>query len=164
MNEQEEKEIEFPKELIEEREEPPGKKIYQSLYQQVMKMTIGEKIKLAVTGNREARNLLLKDANKLVLSAVINSPKMMEEEIIKICQSRSVSDEVLRLIAAKKELVKNYRTKLGLATNPKTPIPIAVKLLNYISEIDLRSIAKSKNVSTVVSRAAIRILEDRGKL
>jgi hypothetical protein len=163
MNEGETREPEFPEELIEEIKEEPDKKVFQSLYQKVMKMGVGEKIKLATIGNREARNLLLKDPNKLILAAVVNSPRMTEEDIIKICQSRNVSNEVLRLIAAKKELTKNYKVKIGLVTNPKTPVPISLKLLSYITEADLRNIAKNKNISTVVARGARKILEDRGK-
>jgi hypothetical protein len=88
---------------------------------------------------------------------------MTEEDIIKICQLRNVSNEVLRLIAAKKELTKNYKVKIGLVTNPKTPVPISLKLLSYITEADLRNIAKNKNISTVVARGARKILEDRGR-
>jgi hypothetical protein len=163
MNEGETREPEFPEELIEEIKEEPDKEVFQSLYQKVMKMGVGEKIKLATIGNREARNLLLKDPNKLILAAVVNSPRMTEEDIIKICQSRNVSDEVLRLIAARKELTKNYKVKIGLVSNPKTPVPISLKLLIYITENDLRSISKNKNISTVVARGARKILEDRGK-
>lgn len=163
MNEGETREPEFPKELIEEIKEEPDKEVFQSLYQKIMEMGVGEKIKLATIGNREARNLLLKDSNKIVLAAVINSPRNTEEDIIKICQSRNVSNEVLRLIAAKKELTKNYKVKIGLVTNPKTPVPISLKLLSYITEADLRNIAKNKNISTVVARGARKILEDRGK-
>jgi len=163
MNEGETREPEFPEELIEEIKEEPDKEVFQSLYQKIMEMGVGEKIKLATIGNREARNLLLKDSNKIVLAAVINSPRNTEEDIIKICQSRNVSNEVLRLIAAKKELTKNYKVKIGLVTNPKTPVPISLKLLSYITEADLRNIAKNKNISTVVARGARKILEDRGK-
>jgi hypothetical protein len=163
MNEGETREPEFPEELIEEIKEEPDKEVFQSLYQKIMEMGVGEKIKLATIGNREARNLLLKDPNKLILAAVVNSPRMTEEDIIKICQSRNVSDEVLRLIAAKKELTKNYKVKIGLVSNPKTPVPISLKLLIYITENDLRSISKNKNISTVVARGARKILEDRGK-
>jgi len=163
MNEEEEKTVEFPRELIEEQKETPQPEIYQSLYRQVMEMSVGEKIKLATTGNKEARNLLLKDPNRLILAAVINSPKMTEEEIIKVCQSRNISDEVLRLIAGRKELLKKYQVKLALATNPKTPVPIALKLLNYVSETDLNNIAKNKNISSVVTRGARKLLEDRRK-
>jgi len=163
MNEGETREPEFPEELIEEIKEEPDKEVFQSLYQKIKEMGVGEKIKLATIGNREARNLLLKDSNKIVLAAVINSPRNTEEDIIKICQSRNVSNEVLRLIAAKKELTKNYKVKIGLVTNPKTPVPISLKLLSYITEADLRNIAKNKNISTVVARGARKILEDRGK-
>jgi len=163
MNEGETREPEFPEELIEEIKEEPDKEVFQSLYQKIMEMGVGEKIKLATIGNREARNLLLKDSNKIVLAAVINSPRNTEEDIIKICQSRNMSNEVLRLIAAKKELTKNYKVKIGLVTNPKTPVPISLKLLSYITEADLRNIAKNKNISTVVARGARKILEDRGK-
>lgn len=164
MNDQIDNERDFPRELIDETEGPPPEKVYQSLYKQVMEMTVPEKIKLALTGNREARILLLKDANRVVLTAVVNSPKITDEEIIRICQSRNVSEEVLRMIAARKEMLKKYPVKLGLATNPKTPVPLAVHLLNSVSEMDLRSIAKSKNVSSVVSRVARKILSERGKL
>jgi len=163
MNEGETREPEFPEELIEEIKEEPDKEVFQSLYQKIMEMGVGEKIKLATIGNREARNLLLKDSNKIVLAAVINSPRNTEEDIIKICQSRNVSNEILRLIAAKKELTKNYKVKIGLVSNPKTPVPISLKLLIYITENDLRSISKNKNISTVVARGARKILEDRGK-
>jgi len=163
MNEGETREPEFPEELIEEIKEEPDKEVFQSLYQKIMEMGVGEKIKLATIGNREARNLLLKDSNKIVLAAVINSPRNTEEDIIKICQSRNMSNEVLRLIAAKKELTKNYKVKIGLVSNPKTPVPISLKLLSYITEADLRNIAKNKNISTVVARGARKILEDRGK-
>ena len=163
MNEGETREPEFPAELIEEEKEEPDKEVFQSLYQKIMEMGVGEKIKLATIGNREARNLLLKDSNKIVLAAVINSPRNTEEDIIKICQSRNMSNEVLRLIAAKKELTKNYKVKIGLVSNPKTPVPISLKLLSYITEADLRNIAKNKNISTVVSHGARKILEDRGK-
>lgn len=163
MTEKEEPEIKFPEELTEEKIEISEPKIYESLYHKVINMTIAEKIKLATTGNREARNILLKDTNRLVLQAVVNSPKITEEEVIKICQSRNINDEVLRLITTKKEFMKNYQIKLALTTNPKTPVPIALKLLNYITEGDLRNIAKNKNISTVVSRQARKILEDRRK-
>jgi hypothetical protein len=42
-------------------------------------------------------------------------------------------------------------------------VPISLKLLSYITEADLRNIAKNKNISTVVARGARKILEDRGK-
>ena len=115
----------FPRELIEEKEEPqeapPEQKISESLYGQIMKMSVSEKIKLATIGNREARNILIKESNRIVLSAVINSPKLTEDDALMYAANRSLSDEVIKLITLKKEFLQNYRIKLALVTNPKTP-------------------------------------------
>ncbi|MCX5901612.1 MAG: hypothetical protein NTX06_12945, partial [Proteobacteria bacterium] len=58
-------ENEFPKELIEESEQPKPEKLFESLYQRLMNMAVNEKIRLATLGNKEARNLLVKDPNRL---------------------------------------------------------------------------------------------------
>jgi hypothetical protein len=158
----------FPKELIEEQEgcqeAPVEKKISESLYGQIMKMSVSEKIKLATVGNREARNILIKDSNRLILNAVINSPKITEEDALMFASNRSLSDEVIKLITLKKEFLQNYKIKLAVVTNPKTPPTISLKLLNHVMEKDLRSIAKDKNVNPLISRQAIRVLAKKGKI
>jgi regulator of extracellular matrix RemA (YlzA/DUF370 family) len=161
-------ESQFPKELVEEQEvqqgAPEEKKISESLYGQIMKMTVSEKIKLATVGNREARNILIKDSNRIILSAVINSPKMTEDDALMYASNRSLSDEVIKLITLKKEFLQNYKIKLALVINPKTPPTLSLKLLNHIMEKDLRSIAKDKNVNPLISRQAMRTLAKKGKI
>lgn len=157
----------FPKELIEEKEVPPGapevQTISESLYGQIMKMSVSEKIKLATIGNREARNILIKDSNRIILSAVVNSPKMTEDDALMYASNRSLSDEVIKLIVLKKEFLQNYKLKLALVMNPKTPQTISLKLMNYVLEKDLRSLAKNKNVNPLIARQAMRILSRQGK-
>jgi len=161
-------ESQFPKELIEEKEEPKGappeQKISESLYGKIMTMSVSEKIRLATIGNREARNILIKESNRIVLSAVINSPKMTEDDALMYASNRSLSDEVIKLITLKKEFLQNYKIKLALVTNPKTPPTISLKLLNHVMEKDLRRIAKDKNVNPLISRQAMRVLSKQGKV
>jgi hypothetical protein len=127
---------------------------YESLYFQIAQMGVAEKIKLALMGNKEARNILVRDSNKLVAVAVVKSPKIMESEIEAITRSRHVCDEVLRHIAATKEWMRSYNIKLNLAGNSKTPLPIAMRLLPQLMEHDLRRLAKSKNVSAILATQA----------
>jgi len=161
-------ESQFPKELIEEKEEPKGapaeQKLSESLYGKIMTMSVSEKIRLATIGNREARNILIKESNRIVLSAVINSPKMTEDDALMYASNRSLSDEVIKLITLKKEFLQNYKIKLALVTNPKTPPTISLKLLNHVMEKDLRRIAKDKNVNPLISRQAMRVLSKQGKV
>jgi hypothetical protein len=123
-----------------------------------------QKIKLARMGNKEARGLLVRDRNKLVSTAAIRSPKMSDNEIESLAKARNVSDEVLRIIAMNREWTRNYNVKLGLATNPKCPLPMAIKFLNFFHERELRSIMKSKDVPSAVSSHARRLLAKKGKI
>jgi Lhr-like helicase len=123
-----------------------------------------QKIKLARVGGKEARSLLIKERNRIVASSVLASPKITETEIITFAQSRSIGDELLRIIASNREWTKTYQVKLALCSNPKTPIPQAVKFLNYLQERDLRILTKSKDVPSNISNHARRILTKKGKL
>jgi hypothetical protein len=158
----------FSKELREEKEEPKSpaevERISESLYAQIIKMTVSEKIKLATVGNREARNILIKDPNRIVIMAVMNSPKLKEEDVLSYATNRSLSDEVVHQISLKREWLQNFKIKLALIKNPKTPPTVSLKLLGHILEKDLRNIAKDKNVNPMVSRQALRELAKRGKV
>jgi hypothetical protein len=135
-----------------------------NLFAAIQNMTVMQKIKLARIGGKEARTLLIKDRNKVVSSAVLASPKLTETEVVGIAQSRSVSDDILRQISHNKEWTRTYQVKLALSCNPKTPQPQALKFLNYLQDRDLRNLMKSKDVPSVISTHARRILTKRGKL
>lgn len=155
---------EFAPELVEEREEELDPDKASNLFALVQTMNVMQKIKLARTGNKEARGLLVRDRNKIVATAAIRSPKITDNEVEGLAKARNVSDEVLRIIAHNREWTRNYSVKLGLATNPKCPAPTAMKFLNFLQERDLRNIMKSKDVPSPVSTHARRILQKKGKI
>jgi hypothetical protein len=133
-----------------------------NIFAAIQKMTVMQKIKLARVGGKEARSLLIKDRNKVIALCALQSPKITDTEVIGMAQSRSVSDEILRVIAANKDWTRNYQIKLALTSNPKTPLPQAVKFLNYLQDKDLRTLTKSKDVSSAISSHARRILDKKG--
>ena len=135
-----------------------------SLYAIVQNMSVMQKIKLARVGGKEARSMLVKDRNRIVASSVLASPKLTETEVITFAQNRSMGDELLRIISNNREWTKNYQIKLALTMNPKTPVPQAIKFLNYLQDKDLRNLMKSKDVPSNVSTHARRILTKKGKL
>jgi len=151
----------LPSELIVDEQEQnldEGTKL--TLYQKIQMMTVSQKIKLALLGNKEARSVLIRDSNRVVVESVIKSPRITDGEIISITNSRNTSEDILRMIAANREWQKNYRIRQALASNPKTPVPIALKLLETLSKQDLKNLSKSKNISTVVATTAKRLLGD----
>ncbi len=158
----------IPEELIETLEPPADEREAedrtQNLLALVQKMSVLEKIKLARVGNGEARNLLVRDRNKLVAQATIRSPKLTDTEVIAFAKSRQICDDVLRIISFSREWTKNYQVKLALATNPKAPTGQAIKFLNYLTDRDLRSIMRSRDVPAQISTQARRILSKKGKV
>ena len=135
-----------------------------SLYSLIQNLSVFQKIKLGRMGNKEARSLLVRDRNKIVAIAAVSSPKITEQELLTIAQSRSSGDEVIRVICRNKEALRNYQMKLALATNPKTPQVNAMKFINYLQDKDLQKLMKSKDVPTVISTHARRLLTRKGKL
>jgi hypothetical protein len=135
-----------------------------SLFAAVQSMSVMQKIKLARIGGKEARSLLVRDRNRIVSSSVLASPKLTETEVVTFAQSRSIGDELLRIIANNRDWTKNYQIKLALASNPKTPPQQAIKFLNFLQDKDLRMLVKSKDVPSNISAHARRILTKKGKI
>jgi hypothetical protein len=135
-----------------------------NLFGIIQSMSVMQKIKLARMGNKEARGLLIRDRNKLVAISAVTSPKNTVQEITKIATARNVSDEVLRLIARNREWTREYQVKLGLAGNPKCPLPEAIKFVNYLQDRDLRQLMRSRDVPRAISTQARRILMKKGKI
>jgi hypothetical protein len=136
---------------------------YLSKYKMAQTMGVGEKIKMALTGDKEWRSILVKDPNKLVCGSVIKNPRITEAEVLTLVKTGVQSDEIMRLICANKEWVKNYQIRKALVGNHKTPLPNALRYMATLVEKDLATLAKSKNVSSVISGQARRVLLQKQK-
>lgn len=128
----------------------------QSLVQRLATMSVPQKLARATKGTREERAVLVRDTNKLVAAAVMNSPKLTDTEVEGFARMANVSEDVLRIIASKRQWMKSYATVSALVRNPKTPIMLSMNLLGRLSEKDLRMLSTNRNVPD-----AIRLLARR---
>ncbi len=125
-----------------------------SMTQRVLKMSVSQKIKLATLGNREARTLLLRDANRLVSLAAAQSPRITDGEILSLANSRTANADVLRYIYESRDFLKVYALRAALVRNPKVPLPTALKFLPTLQEKDIKDLARDRNVpATVMAQA-----------
>ncbi len=132
-----------------------------SLIRRVMLMSVKDRVKLAMKGDREARAILIRDSNKVVATGVINNPRITDKEVESISAMRTVSDEVLRLIAQNRAWARNYPVIHNLARNPRTPIATAINVLMRLQTKDLQNISQNRNVSEAVRRQAQRLAQTR---
>jgi len=138
---------------VDEEGEEQLREKFLPLHARIAQMTITQKIRRAMLGTSAERLLLVRDTNRLVSSAAIKSPMLKENEAAMISASRSVSDEVLRILANNREFTRNYQIKLNLVTNPRTPFTFVARLIPHLREADLKSLSKSKNVTGSVASA-----------
>ncbi len=159
-------EIDPEKEDVVKRDEDTGEEVFVEkvlpLHARLGAMSISQKIRRAMLGTGGERMLLVRDKNKLVAAAAVRSPKIQENEIALISQSRNVSDEVLRIISTNKTWVQNHQIKLNLVYNPRTPFIFSARLIGFLREGELKSLTKSKNVSSAIAQAARQQLSRRG--
>ena len=133
------------------------------LYAQIANMTISQKIRRATLGSKSDRMILVRDANRLVAEAAIESPMIQEGEVAMISTSRTVSDSVLKSIAMSREWTRNNQIRFNLVSNPRTPFAFVAKLLPLLREHDLKALSKNKNVPGAVQQLARQQLQRRGK-
>ena len=132
-----------------------------SLIRRLMLMNARDRMKLARKGDREARSILIRDSNKMVAAAVINNPRMTEQEAENIATMRTVADEVLRLMAMNRSWARSYTIIHNLVRNPRTPIPTVINILPRIRTKDLQNLAQNRNVSDAIRRQANRLSQSR---
>jgi hypothetical protein len=132
-----------------------------NVFLQIQRMSVAERLKLAMLGNKEVRGILIRDPNRAVQTAVLANPRITETEIERVASSKIIDDEVLRLIIANREWVKKYAIKVALTGNPKTPLKESMRLLPHLRDKDLSTVARSRNLPNVVVMAAKKLLAAR---
>jgi hypothetical protein len=132
-----------------------------SLIRRLMLMNARDRMKLARKGDREARSILIRDSNKMVAAAVINNPRITEQEAENIATMRTVADEVLRLMAMNRSFARSYTIIHNLVRNPRTPIPTVINILPRIRTKDLQNLAQNRNVSDAIRRQSNRLAQAR---
>jgi hypothetical protein len=133
----------------------------ETVLQRTQRMTVVEKVKAALTGSQEERMVLIRDSNKVVARAVMQSPKLSDHEIEAIAGMKDVSEEVLRLIAANRKFRKMYVVIRALVNNPRTPIDVGLHLVPHINDRDLKWLALNRNVSDLIRRSAEKVIQQK---
>lgn len=132
-----------------------------SLLNRIIKMGVKDRVKLGMKGDREARNILIRDPNKLVSSAVVNNPKITEQEIERIASIRSISADILRQLAMNRQWARIYNIQVNLAKNPRTPIANSMSIMNRLQLRELMGLSKDRNVPEAVRKHATRLINAR---
>jgi hypothetical protein len=124
------------------------------LWRRLMFMSVAEKVMVAFRGDRTARMLLVRDRNKLICTAVMRNPRMSEQEAENIASMRNVEEEVLRLLAMRRDWTSKYNIMWTLLRNPKTPVGVVLPFVNRLTLRDLKGLKDDRGVQQAVREMA----------
>ncbi len=134
-----------------------------SLVDKLRLMTIPQRLRLALMGNKTARGYLIADTSRLVAAAVCRNPGFTDREAADAARNRGANEEVIRIICNNREWTKNYHIKMGLVSNPRTPLHKAISILKSLTDKDLKRLARSREIPSAVARMSKRLVDDRDK-
>lgn len=124
------------------------------LHTRVRNASQHEKIQIALHGKRDERALIIRDPTAKPLHPyVLKNPQLQMDEVAAIASLRSVAPETLKLIASRTEWSRRPDVASALVRNPKTPVQIAIQLVPFVPQNDLRQIAKSSSLRAPIVKA-----------
>jgi hypothetical protein len=136
----------------------------QTLIQRLAKMTVAQRVQFAMKGGSDARRTLIRDSNKVVQRAVLQSPRLTDQEVEAFAAMTSLTDEILRLIASNRAFRKNYSVVRNLINNPKTPLDVTLHMLPMLNAVDLKRLTGNKNVPETLRTTAMKLQRTRAEL
>ena len=113
---------------------------------------------LAMSCDRELRFQFLRDPNKQLHPLVLKNPRIGLEEVIWAAKLTTINPEALKIIADHPEWGQNPSVAAALVRNPKTPVPVAVKLVPRLASSDLKALARSQGRPQIVQAAKKHVL------
>ena len=139
----------------------PDEQQRQTLLQKISKMTVAQRVKFAMLGGSEARRTLVRDTNKVVQRAVLQSPRLSDQEVEGFASMTSLTDEILRLIGKNRVFRKNYIVVKNLLNNGKAPLDVTLGMLPMLNAPDLKKLGMSKSVPETLRASAVKLMRAR---
>jgi hypothetical protein len=134
-----------------------------TLLQQISAMTVSQRVKFAMKGGSEARRVLIRDTNKVVQRAVLQSPRLTDQEVEAFASMTNLTDEILRMIGKSRNFRKNYTVVRNLLNNGKAPLDISLNLLPMLNPMDLKKLTMNKNVPETLRTTAVKLQRQRSE-
>jgi hypothetical protein len=124
---------------------------------QIKLLPVPIRLKLARGAPKTLRQFLVRDNSSVVALTVVQANPLVDQEVEQYAKMRNVVAEVLEYLGKSRQWAAKYPIALALATNPRTPLSVALGLLSRIAVRDLRNISKDRNLPEAVRSAALRL-------
>lgn len=110
-----------------------------------------------------AESLLLRldTAEAAYLDAALDNPALGVPQACRLLRNHRCRSETLGRLGERDALVRHREIRMGLASHPATPRPLAVHLLSLLGWNDLVTVAGRPRTPAAVQQQAVRLIADR---
>ncbi len=125
----------------------------------IARMSMEDKINMALSGSREERMALALDGNKAIHHYLLKNARISLDEIAFIARLPTMNPDVLGKIAENPSYTQNLSVVKNLVYNPKTPVPLAIKLLDRMPRSEVLNLSKRMSMNQRLVQAAKKKIE-----
>jgi hypothetical protein len=133
----------------------------QNPWDRVRDLNRTEKLLLAPKADRSERAVLIQENDAQVLYSLLKNPRITTDEVARIARSSLLSSVTADLISKTTQWSTSIEIRAALVHNPRTPTPLALRLLPTLPESEIRQIAKATAVSQALRQAALKLVINR---
>jgi len=144
-------------------EQKPTADLQAPMEERIQALSPNQKKKLAISGNRQARAILMKDEDHSLHIWVMKNPGLVEEEVGEFSAMETLSAEALTFLLQSRRWGACPRVVKNLVVNPQTPPEAIPNLLAFLSVDDLKLLVETPGVRHLVARQARRTLMERSQ-
>ena len=108
----------------------------------IQQMDPNQKARLALQAGRTERQILRRENSPQILMGLLSNPQVEAEDVLQIVRNPHCNGGLLQRVASDRRWGTNLEIRSAIVRNPKTPAPVAVRLLPSLSIEELRQLAK----------------------
>ena len=120
-----------------------------------------QELALARIASRGVIHVLTKQEHPMVIRALLQNPRLVEEDALVIASARGTPSGVLQTLAEDARFSKRPSVQKALVQNHATPAATALRIVQGLGAQTLKELARAPHVPTLVKVAVQRILDDR---
>lgn len=126
--------------------------------ERVGEMSLPQKMRLAVSGNREVRAILIQDPNPALQVMVLANKALGMDEVQAAARMEGLSADAARAIAGTEQWRRNPGVSHALLANPATPLEVAVGIAERLPAHEARTMVGTGEFRPLVAEAVRRRL------
>jgi hypothetical protein len=121
-------------------------------------LTLGERKALARRPTRKAMEKLLADPHPAVIRTLLQNPKVIEDDIVRLAARRPNDPAVLAAVAGSPRWAHRVKVRMAIVLNPDTPAAVAIPLLALLVRPELKLVEDTPGLTPALRAAAHDLL------